>query len=157
MTTDQQPARLERSYDATPRVVWQTLTTQWWVPDGFQTRVTALDLRPGGEVHFTLTAVGPEQVAYMNSAGLPLSSKQQKTFTEVVQPRRLAYRSVIDWVPGHPAYDHLTTIDFTPYGDGTALVMTLDPLHDDAWTVQHREHRNQELDNLAVALRRPRG
>ena len=57
MTTEStlsQPARLERTYDAPANLVWELLTTseglqEWFAPDGFDTTVTALDLRPGGE------------------------------------------------------------------------------------------------------------
>jgi uncharacterized protein (DUF1330 family) len=31
--------------------------------------------------------------------------------------------------------------------------MTLDPLHDETWTQQHRVHRGNELDNLGAAIR----
>lgn len=89
----------------------------------------------------------------MKQAGLPVESAQHKTFTEVQEPHRLSYRSIIDWVPDHPTYEHLTRIELTPDGASTTLVMTLDALHDQAWTQQHHEHRNQELDNLAAALR----
>jgi hypothetical protein len=32
--------------------------------------------------------------------------------------------------------------------------MTVDPLHDETWTQQHRAHRANELDNLEAAIRR---
>ena len=57
-------------------------------------------------------------------------------------------------MPGHEPYDQLTVIDVVAAGDRTELVMTLDPLHDEAWTQQHRAHRGEELDNLAAAIRR---
>jgi hypothetical protein len=34
------------------------------------------------------------------------------------------------------------------------VVMTVDPLHDETWTQQHRAHRANELDNLEAAIRR---
>ena len=73
--------RLERVYDATPAQVWELWTTadgiaRWWAPDGFVVEVLELDLRPGGTLVYELIAVGPEQVAFMESAGLPLRSVQ---------------------------------------------------------------------------------
>ena len=152
-------ARLERTYDASAQLIWQLLTTadgleEWWAPDGFETRVSQLELRPGGQLRGTMTATGPEQVAFMRDAGLPRSAELRKTFTEVVAPTRLSYRSLIDFVPGHEPYEHLTTIDIEPAGDRTNVVMTLDRLHDDALTQQYRAHRDNELDHLAAAIRR---
>jgi uncharacterized protein YndB with AHSA1/START domain len=152
-------ARFERTYDAPAELVWQLLTTatgldQWWAPDGFETRVSEITLRPGGQLRYTMTAVGPEQVAFMQNTGNPLSTEFRKTFTEVVPATRLAYQTVIDFVPDHEPYEHLTIIDIVPAGDRTHLVMTLDPLHDETWTQQHRAHRCNELANLEAVIRR---
>ncbi|MEU6432573.1 SRPBCC domain-containing protein [Microbispora sp. NPDC046973] len=163
MTTELTPslstARLERTYDAPAELVWELLTTaagleEWWVPDGFEIRVGELELRPGGRLRYTLTATAPDQVAFMRNTGNPVSAEFRKRFTEVASPTRLAYLSLIDFVPGHEPYEHLTTIDVESAGDRTNLVMTLDPLHDETWTRQHRAHRGDELDNLEAAIRR---
>ncbi|MBE3013063.1 SRPBCC domain-containing protein [Microbispora sp. NEAU-D428] len=163
MTTEPMPgldtARLERTYDAPAELVWELLTTaagleEWWVPDGFEIRVSELELRPGGQLRYSMTATAPEQVAFMRNTGNPLSTEFRKTFTEVAPAARLAYLSLIDFVSGHEPYEHLTTIDIEPAGDRTNLVMTLDPLHDETWTQQHRAHRGNELDNLAALIRR---
>ena len=69
-------------------------------------------------------------------------------------PARLAYLSLIDFVPGQEPYEHLTTIDIEPAGDRTNLVMTFDPLHDENWTQGYLAHRGNELDNLEAAIRR---
>ena len=158
-TLNPNAARLKRTYHAPVELIWELLTTaagldQWWAPDGFETRVSELELRRGGRLRGTMTATGPEQVAYMRNAGLPLSTELRKTFTEVTPPTRLAYLSRIDFVPGHEPYDHLTTIDIEPAGDRTNVVMTIDPLHDETLTRQYRAHRGNELDNLGAAIRR---
>lgn len=152
-------ARLERTYDAPPELVWELWTTaaglnEWFAPDGFESRVGELDLTPGGRLRYTMTATGPEQVEFMRRVGAPLASQVHKTFTEVVAPNRIAYLSRIDFVPDHETYEHLTTVDIEPEGDGTRVVVTLDPLHDETWTRQHRAHRGEELDNLEAAIRR---
>jgi hypothetical protein len=41
---------------------------------------------------------------------------------------------LIDLVPGHEPYEHLTTIGIEPAGDRTNVVMTVDPLRDETWT-----------------------
>jgi len=163
MTTEPTPspnaARLKRTYDAPVELIWEMWTTaagleEWWAPDGFETRVSELELRPGGQVRYTMTAAAPEQVAFVRNLGMPLSNEFRKTFTEVAPPTRLAYLSLIDFVPDHEPYEHLTVIHIEPAGDRTNVVMTVDPLHDETWTQEYRDHRGKELDNLEAAVRR---
>jgi uncharacterized protein YndB with AHSA1/START domain len=163
MTSTQQPSpdaiRLERSYAASPELIWELWTTaggieEWWAPDGFENQVSELDLRPGGQLVYTMTATGPEQVEFMKSAGMPLSTESRKTFTEVSPPTRLGYLSLIDFVPDHQPYEHLTVVDITPAGNQTNVVMTVDPMHDETWTQRILAGRNNELDNLERASER---
>jgi uncharacterized protein YndB with AHSA1/START domain len=145
---------IERTVAATPDEVWRLWTTaegisQWWAPDGFRTDVDRLDLRVGGELVYTMTATAPEQVAFLEQHGLPLSTESRKTFTELDPPRRIAYRSLIDFVPGTDPYEHLTVVDLTAAGDGTRVVMQVEPLHDEVWTERLLAGRANELENLA--------
>jgi uncharacterized protein YndB with AHSA1/START domain len=103
MTTELTPGpnavRLERTYDAPAALIWELWTTAggleaWWGSDGFETRVIELELKPGGHVRYTMTAAGPEQVAFVQSLGLPLTSEFRRTFTEVTPPTRLGYLSL---------------------------------------------------------------
>ncbi len=150
-------SQLDRTYDATANLVWEMLTTpagleEWMVPDGFETRVSELELRPGGRLRYVLTATAPEQVAFVRDLGLPVSSEFQRTYTEVWAPTRLGYLSRIDFVPGQEPYEHLTVLEIESAENQTTLVMTLDPLHDETWTEQYRDHRAAELDKLAAAI-----
>jgi uncharacterized protein YndB with AHSA1/START domain len=154
-------ARLERTYGAPAELIWELWTTaagleEWWAPDGFETRVTELELEAGGQLRYTMTATGPERVAFLRGLGLPLANAFRKTYTEVMAPTRLAYLSLIDFVPDHEPYEHLTTVDIDRAGDRSNVVMTLDPLHDESWTQEYRAHRSNELDNLEAAIRRRR-
>jgi uncharacterized protein YndB with AHSA1/START domain len=154
-------ARLERTFDAPAELIWELCSTaagleQWWGPDGFETDVSELELRPSGHVRYTLTATAPEQVAFVQNLGIPISSEFCRTFTVVEAPTRLAYRSTIDFVPDQEPYEHLTVMDIEPAGEWTKVVMTIDPLHDDAWTQEYRDHRDKELDNLGTAIKRHR-
>jgi hypothetical protein len=99
-----------------------------------------------------MTATAPEQVEFMKNAGIPLSTESRKTFTEVSPPTRLAYLSLIDFVPDHEPYEHLTVVDISPAGDRTQVVMTVDPMHDETWTQRILAGRNNELDNLEAAI-----
>jgi hypothetical protein len=72
----------------------------------------------------------------------------------VAPPTRLAYLSLIDFVPDEEPYEHLTVVDLTPAGDRVDVVMTVDPMHDDNWTERLLAGRSNELDSLAVAIAR---
>jgi hypothetical protein len=85
---------------------------------------------------------------------MPASIELRKRSTEVAPPTRLAYLSLIDFLPDLEPYEHLTTIDIEPTGDRTNVVMMVDPLHDETWTRGYRAHRGNELDNLQAAIRR---
>jgi uncharacterized protein YndB with AHSA1/START domain len=144
---------LRRSLAAPPERIWELWTTPegigaWWAPDGFRTTVQLLDLRPGGALDYTMTAVGPEQIAFMEQAGMPLSTTSHKEFTEVVEPTRLAYHSLIDFVPGIEPYQHLTVVTLARTATGTDVVMECEPLHDRDWTERIVAGRTNELDNL---------
>lgn len=163
MTTEPMPcpngSRLERTYDAPAELIWELWTTaaglaDWFAPSGFEIQVSELELKPGGRLRYTMTATGPEQVDFMRKTGNPVSVEVSKTFTEVAPPTRLAYLSLIDFVPDHEPYEHLTTVDIVPAGERTNVVMTLEPLHDETWTQQHHAHRSHELDNLEAAISR---
>ncbi|MFZ1995690.1 MAG: SRPBCC domain-containing protein [Solirubrobacteraceae bacterium] len=163
MTTEFTPSpnaeRVQRTYDAPAELVWDLLTTpagleEWWAPEGFETRVDELELKAGGHVRYTMTATGPEQVSFVQNLGLPLASEFRRTFTEIAPPTRLAYLSLIDFVPEQEPYEHLTVIDIEPVGERTSVVMTIDPLHDATWTQEYRDHRAEELDNLKAAISR---
>ena len=145
---------IERTIPASPETVWQLWTTadgisRWWAPDGFRTEVDRIDLRPDGELLYTMTAVDPAQVAFLEQNGLPLSTQARKVFTELREPSRIAYRSVIDFVPDHEPYEQLTVVDLEPAGEGTRVVMQVEELHDDVWTERLLAGRANELDNLA--------
>jgi uncharacterized protein YndB with AHSA1/START domain len=145
--------RLERSLVVPVVEVWRLWTTargieSWWSPDGFRVDVERLELRPEGDLVYTMTATGPDQIAFMEQAGMPLATESRKRFVEVVEPTRLSYVSVVDFVPGHVPYEHLTVVDLAGDGDTTTVVMSMEPMHDDVWTERLVAGRTNELDNL---------
>lgn len=145
---------IERTVTAPPETVWELWTTadgisRWWAPDGFRTEVDRIDLRPDGELVYTMTAEDPAQVAFLEQNGLPLSTQARKVFTELQPPTRIAYRSLIDFVPDHEPYEQLTIVDLEPTDDGTRVVMQVEELHDDVWTERLLAGRTNELENLA--------
>ena len=152
---------IERTVSAAPARVWELWTTaegisSWWAPEGFRTDVTRLDLTPGGELVYTMTAVGRQEVAFMDHAGIPLSTTERKEFTELDAPMRLGYVSLVDCVPEVEPYQHRTVVTLERTGAGTDVIMELEPLHDETWTEQLRAGRANQLDNLARLIDRAR-
>jgi len=153
--------RIERNYHESANEVWELWTTSdgiesWWAPDGFRVEVRKLDLRPGGELIYAMTATAPEQVEFMQRAGMPLTTESRKTFTELAPPKRIAYLSLADFIPGVKPYEFLTVVDLQPSADGVRAVMTVDAMHDDEWTQRLVMGRENELDNLAKVIDRKR-
>jgi uncharacterized protein YndB with AHSA1/START domain len=145
---------LHRHYPASPERVWHLWTTAagistWWAPEGFSTSVEVLELRPGGELVYTTTATGRHQIAFMEQAGMPLSTRSRKEFVDIDEPTRLAYTSTIDFVPDVEPYQHLTVVSLERTTSGTDVTMEVEPLHDDVWTERLLAGRANELDNLA--------
>lgn len=148
---------IERTYEAAIGDVWDLWTTRdgiesWWGPDGFQVTVRNIDLRPGGQLRYAMTAVGPQQVEFMKRAGLPLTTEARVTYNEIVVRRRLAYVHLADFVPGVEPYDVATTVDLYPSGSGVQMVLTFDAMHDADWTQRAVMGRESELGKLAKAL-----
>lgn len=151
MSTD---TTIERTVSAPPARVWELWTTpegisSWWAPEGFRTDVTALDLREGGELVYTMTAVAPEQIAFMEQYGMPLTTESRKTFVELDEPHRISYDSLVDFVPDHEPYQHRTVVELHAEADGTRVVMHVAPMHDAVWTERLVQGRTNELENLA--------
>jgi uncharacterized protein YndB with AHSA1/START domain len=148
---------MERNYPASSEEIWDLWTTakgieSWWAPDGFRCDVKKLDLRVGGELIYSLTATGPQQIEFMKNAGMPLSTEARKTFTALERPRRIGYLSLIDFVPGLEPYEELTMIELSPVAEGTQVVMLADPMHDEVWTQRLVAGRSNELDNLGKLI-----
>ena len=147
---------IQRSYPASIEEAWVLWTTKagiesWWGPEGFKVTVTSLDLRPGGNLIYLMTAVAPDQVAFMKRAGMPLTSECEVTYTEVSRPNRLAYKTLADFVPGVTPYEVATVVDLKTTADGVAVTITFEAMHDDIWTERARaghESQMRKLDSL---------
>ena len=155
--TEKPKLTLERTFKASIAEVWDMWTTgegieSWWGPEGFSVTVSALDLRPGGDLLYTMSAVEPEQMEYMVKAGMPLSTDHKLTFTEVDPPRRLAYRDMADFIPGVEPYEVRTAIELEEVEDGVRMLLTFDRMHDERWTELARMGRESELVRLAEVL-----
>jgi uncharacterized protein YndB with AHSA1/START domain len=148
---------LERVYRADVRDVWELWTTKagiesWWGPGGFAVTVRKLDLRPGGELLYAMTAVGAPQVEFMKKAGMPVTQECRITFTEVVPRRRLVYIHLADFIPGVDPYDVATMVELSETAQGVRMLLTFDAMHDDEWTKRATMGWESELGKLAAVL-----
>ncbi|MEO0827787.1 MAG: SRPBCC family protein [Cyanobacteria bacterium J06642_9] len=125
MTQDKiDPSELEivitRVFNAPRELVFQVWTepdhiAQWWGPKGFTTRVTELDLRPGGTWRYVMTS--PEGKEY------PVKG----VFREIIPPERLVTTDRFDGVSEQGAdlpQEMVTTAAFEDLGNQTKLILT---------------------------------
>jgi uncharacterized protein YndB with AHSA1/START domain len=150
---------MERTYRADIRDVWNLWTTKagiesWWGPGGFTVKVRKLDLRPGGELHYAMTAVDPPQVEFMKKAGMPLTTEARITITEVVPPRRFAYIHLADFIPGVEPYDVATVVELEEADGVVRMTLTFEAMHDDEWTQRATMGWNEEIGKLGAVLER---
>lgn len=149
---------LERSFRAPITEVWELWTTRegiesWWGPEGFTVRVRRLDLRPGGQLLYVMSATGAEQIDYMRKASMPMTTEHTLTYMEVKPLRRLAYRQTADFIPGVQPYDVETVLELSEGGgDVTILALTFDAMHDDHWTRLALLGHESELARLEQLL-----
>jgi uncharacterized protein YndB with AHSA1/START domain len=158
MQSGRRTITLERTFDAAVEEVWEMWTTKngiesWWGPEGFVTEVRKIDLRPGGELDYSMIAVAPEQIEFLKKAGMSATTPSKVTYTEVMPLRRLAYRSRADFIPGVEPYDVMTTVEFYPEAEGTRMVLMFDAMHDEHWTNLATMGWESELGKLESVLR----
>jgi uncharacterized protein YndB with AHSA1/START domain len=150
---------LERSFASSIEEIWDLWTTKegidsWWGPDGFAVKVVRLDLRPGGELLYTMTAIASDQIEFLKKAGMSLIQEVRATCTDVVPPNRLAYTTRVDFVPGVAPYDAATVVELYSSADGVRLVLTLDAMHDAQMTQLAVMGWESELGKLGRLLAR---
>ena len=107
--------RLERVFRAPPSTVFRAWTdpgelAKWWGPDGYETTVDALDVRPGGRYRTGMT--GPDGTQLWVGG----------VIKEVTENERLVFTSAWeeDGVPGHETQVTLTLRD---RGGGTEMLL----------------------------------
>jgi uncharacterized protein YndB with AHSA1/START domain len=156
-TTARAQFSIERKYAVSIQEVWDLWTTRsgiesWWGPEGFDVTVVSLDLAPGGDLIYKMTAVAPQQVEFMKKAGMPLTTEAKVTYTEVSAMSRLAYKTRADFIPGVSPYDVATVVELQASAGGVKLVITFDAMHDDVWTQRSRAGHESQLRKLDALL-----
>lgn len=148
---------IERTFDASLEDVWALWTTKegiesWWGPDGFSVTVRSIDLRPGGELRYAMTATAPEQLAFMKRSGMPTTTELLIRYVEVVANRRLRFVNHVDFIPGVEPYDTEAQVDLHAAPGGVRLVLTLEAMHDEPWTQRAAAGWENELGRLERVL-----
>ena len=148
---------LERVYRADVQDVWDLWTTKagiesWWGPGGFAVTVRKLDLRPGGELLYAMTAIDPPQIEFMKKAGMPLTQELRITYTEILPMRRLAYVHLADFIPGVEPYDVATVVELQRVAEGVRLILSFDAMHSDEWTQRAVMGWTSELGRLDAVI-----
>ena len=151
---DMASIKIERTYRGSLEDVWELWTTKeglesWWGPEGFTTEVRRLELRPGGHFEYAMTATDPAQVNALNAMDVPLTSVAHGTYSEVRPLRRLAYRTVADFIPGVEAYEVATVVELHPVARGVKLALIQDAMHDRQWTDMAKAGFESQLNKLA--------
>ncbi|HXM14361.1 MAG TPA: SRPBCC domain-containing protein [Candidatus Eremiobacteraceae bacterium] len=147
------------TYEASLEDIWHLWTTKaglesWWGPEGFTTQVRKLDLRPGGELLYAMTATAPAQIEFMKRAGMPLTTEARVTYTEVSPMRRLAYVHSVDFIPGVEAYDIATVVEFHAERNRVRMIIHLDAMHSDEWTQRAVAGWDSQLSKVDKLFRR---
>lgn len=157
--TNRRKIALARTYEASLEDIWSLWTTKpglesWWGPEGFAVKVHKLDLRPGGELLYAMTATGPSQIEFMKRAGMPLTTEARLTYTEVIPMERLAYIHLVDFIPEVEAYDVATVVEFRAGRNCVQMVVHLDAMHSDEWTQRAVSGWESQLSKADKLFRR---
>jgi len=148
---------VERTYKARIEDVWALWTTKdgiesWWGPDGFTVQVRSIDLRPGGELRYAMSATGKPQVEFMKKAAMPLTNEHLIVYTEVERPTRLAYSHLVDFIPDAESYEVAMLVELEATANDVRMVLTIDRMHDEVWTERAVAGWEMELGKLAKVL-----
>ena len=152
------------STTAPSRILWALWTTkegleEWFAPEGCRVEVPALDVRVGGAFDHVMTAVGDEQVAYMEGVGRSRSTRVRGRFVEAVPHERLHLRMTIDFLPGVEPYPYDIVVEFHAEGERVRMVVTADAHPDVEMTrlaTQGLASQLRQLDSV-LASRRANG
>jgi len=151
---------LQRTFNAPLDLVWELWTTKdgiesWWGPPGFEVKVGKIELRAGGALEYVMTAVGPEQIAFMKQHHQPLSTALKARYTEVSPKTLAAWMNLADFIPGIDPYEVETRLMLAPQGaDSVRVDLQLDAMHDEFYTSMATQGWEGELGKLAEVIAR---
>ena len=122
--------------------VWDAWTTAegfsaWWGPSGFGVTVSSSDFRAGGGLRYVMTAIAPDQVRFMERAGLPRATSVAVRIGEFLHGHRLTLVQSASFIPDVEPYDVTTTVEFGSTSGavpGARIRVNLETMHDEDWT-----------------------
>ena len=153
---------MERVFEATLEELWELWTTQdgiesWWGPEGFQTSVQRLELRVGGALEYSFTAVGAEQIEFMRRSGQPLTQSLKATYSALETLRLAAWQNVVDFIPQVTPYEVETRIELRAEPNGRVhLGLFFDVMHEEYWTGLATQGWESELGKLGRVIEQRR-
>ena len=109
---------LERTYDASPEMVWQAWTNpemlkQWWGPDNVTIPECRLDLKVGGKFYIVMEA--GEGMGQYKGTRWPMDAEYT-----VVEPNSKLFYKALAWTEGDnkedTMIDQTTEVTFTEHG-----------------------------------------
>ena len=80
--------------------------------------------------------------------GQPTSHPTRSRFTEVKPHTRLVLTNVIDFIAGVATYESNIAVDFTSAAGRVRMVVTLDAMHSDEFTMMQKEGFTSQLTKL---------
>ena len=148
---------MERTWEYPIDDVWELWTTRegiasWWGPEGFETTVHQLELRAGGPLEYSFTAVREQEIAYLKQAGQPLTTRVRATYTRVEPMTLIAWNNLADFIPGVDPYEVETRVELKVTGRGVEMTLKFDVMHDEHWTQLAQAGWESELQKLAKQL-----
>jgi uncharacterized protein YndB with AHSA1/START domain len=146
--TVQPPFVTSRVFDAPRDRVWKAWTDagqmkKWWGPAGFKVHTCTMDLRPGGTLHYGMTAPGGSDMWGRFS------------FREIDAPKRLVFinsfsdpQGGVARHPGHAEWplEMISTVTFEAQGEKTKVTVQWIPA--DASTDAERKTFDQGRDSM---------
>lgn len=150
---------IEQTFAAPIEELWELWTTRdgfesWWGPEGFVARVHKLDLRPGGELNYSMTAVGAAQIQFLQRTGLPLAMHTRLTFIRIALRKSITYTHRVDFIPGVEPYDVANTVELHRENGGVRVVVKQAPMHSYEWTQQAWNGMKSQINRIPGALAR---
>lgn len=153
---------LQRTFAAALDLVWELWTTKegiesWWGPPGFEVKVSKLELRAGGALEYTMTAVAEPQIAFMKQHNQPLSTALKARYTKVSPMTAASWMNLADFIPGIDPYEVETRLTLTALSaDSVRVDLELDAMHDEFYTSMATQGWESELGKLAAVIERRR-
>lgn len=124
----------------------------WWELDGFRATVHRLELKVGGELEYSFTAVGAEQIAFLEKAGQPIVSTVRAEYIAVQPMTLVAWNNLTDFIQGVEPYEVETRVELKPTPQGVEMTLKFDVMHDERWTQLAKAGWESELQKLTKQL-----